>query len=671
MAAPALANVPAGAPGSNLAHAPGSGAVVAAGAPGSNPTNARAGSKIVIMCGAAKSEYNPKWVEGKASHYCGRCGHLYDPATDGAGMNFEDLASTWKCISKAICGAPTTEYDLKTHHDPKTGAEIKYHKCRRCHHVYDREKDGNGKEFEKLGSNWKCMQQPRSLLASLRPPEEKDDQKDDGTKEAVVTEFQRPQWLSTFMALIGLDTLELEIAKEREKRADDFFQHPYPEVHAVVTSTNFEVVMGLGILTNCIFLGLEASDREGTNESFFDAFEHIFVTVFVTEWMMRLLAFGWTWLFEWQNVADTFLVWVPGVAMKWILIPLGTDISFLRIFTVLRALRLVRLARAVRLFPAFKEMWLLVRGLLSSMTTMFWMMIIIVCLIYVFAIIATELIGKGVDFQEDGYAMELFGDLLKSMFTLFQLMTLDTWADLIARPIMKTQPGLGLFFVFFVTVAVFVVMNLVTAVIVENAFAIAKDDQEQAAKMQETQKKRELKSLSELFQEIDLDGSGKLTKKEFMTALSNPRVTHKLLLLEMAQQDLIEAWELLDDGDGELDITEFASGLRRMKGEAKAKDVLDTVRRTQTSFETMTVLQKQIKELENTVNDIHSDTGSVSKDVRLAHGILAEIAARLVAAVADEEPEEEEHQEDADSENMELSVAQHEFQDEAPGYMPK
>merc|ERR1711918_309605 len=103
-----------------------------------------------------------------------------------------------------------------------------------------------------------------------------------------------------------------------------------------------------------------------------------------------------------------------------------------------------------------------------------------------------------------------------------------------------------------------------------------------------------------------------------------------------------------------------------MKGEAKAKDVLDTVRRTQTSFETMTVLQKQIKELENTVNDIHSDTGSVSKDVRLAHGVLAEIAARLVAAVADEEPEE-----DADSENMELSVAQHEFQDEAPGYMPK
>merc|ERR1719335_1520595 len=276
------------------------------------------------------------------------------------------------------------------------------------------------------------------------------------------------------------------------------------------------------------------------------------------------------------------------------------------------------------------------------MTTMFWMMIIIVCLIYVFAIIATELIGKGVDFQEDGYAMELFGDLLKSMFTLFQLMTLDTWADLIARPIMKTQPELGLFFVFFVTVGVFVVMNLITAVIVENAFAIAKDDQEQAAKLNERNKIRELKSLSELFQEIDLDGSGKLTKKEFLTALGNPRVSQKLLLLEMSQQDLIEAWELLDDGDGELDINEFASGLRRMKGEAKAKDVLDTVRRTQNSFETMAVLQKQIKELETTVTDIHTDAGDVAKDVRLAHGIFAEMAARLVSAVQTEEEEEEE-----------------------------
>eukprot|EP00746_Dinoflagellata_sp_MGD_P164523 gnl/MRDRNA2_/MRDRNA2_93190_c0_seq1.p1 gnl/MRDRNA2_/MRDRNA2_93190_c0~~gnl/MRDRNA2_/MRDRNA2_93190_c0_seq1.p1 ORF type:complete len:590 (-),score=132.71 gnl/MRDRNA2_/MRDRNA2_93190_c0_seq1:38-1807(-) len=500
----------------------------------------------------------------------------------------------------------------------------------------------------------------KSVLGALKPPEEKEEQDDQKKSEEVtVTEFQRPQWLSTLMALTGLDTLELQIAKEREKRADDFFQHPYPEVHAVVTSTNFEVVMGLGILTNCIFLGLEASDRDGENAAFFGSFEHIFVLTFTLEWWARLTAFGWTWLFEWPNVVDTFLVWVPGVFMKWVLEPLATegmDISFLRIFTVLRALRLVRLARAVRLFPAFKELWLLVRGLLTSMTTLFWMMIIVLLLIYVFGIIATELIGKHAAFENDAYAHELFGDLLKSMFTLFQLMTLDTWADLIARPMMKTHPGLGLFFVFFVTVAVFVVMNLITAVIVENAFAIAKDDQEQAAKMMERTKVRELKSLSELFQEIDIDGSGKLTKKEFLTALGNPRVTHKLLLLEMAQQDLIEAWELLDDGDGELDISEFAGGLRRMKGEAKAKDVLDTIRRTQNSFETMTLLQKQIKDLETTMADIHSDAADVSRDVRLGYGILAEIAARLVDTIQAEPEEEHEDEEENEEGGVRRSV---------------
>jgi Ca2+-binding EF-hand superfamily protein len=415
--------------------------------------------------------------------------------------------------------------------------------------------------------------------------------------------------------------------------------------------------MGIGILTNTIFLGLEASDRDDSQAAFFGTFEHIFVLTFTTEWYMRLLAFGWTWLFEWPNVVDTFLVWVPGVLMKWVLEPLasgggGMDISFLRIFTVLRSLRLVRLARAVRLFPAFKELWLLVRGLMTSMTTLFWMMIIVMLLIYVFGIIATELIGKHEAFKDDAYAHELFGDLLKSMFTLFQLMTLDTWADLIARPMMATHPELGLFFVFFVTVAVFVVMNLITAVIVENAFAIAKDDQEQAAKMNERNKIRELKSLSELFQEIDIDGSGKLTKKEFMTALGNPRVSHKLLLLEMTQQDLIEAWELLDDGDGELDINEFASGLRRMKGEAKAKDVLDTVRRTQNSFESMAILQKQIKELETTMADIHADAGDVSRDVRMAHGILSEMAARMVNLIQDEPSEEEEGEQEGDGDEQ-------------------
>lgn len=508
---------------------------------------------------------------------------------------------------------------------------------------------------------------PKSVLAALKPKEEEEKKDEDKAAEVTVTEFQRPKWLSIFLSLTGIDSLEMSIAKEREKRADDFFQHPYPEIHAVVTSTSFEIVMGIGILTNCMFLGLEASDRENEQADLFDTFEHFFVLAFVTEWQLRLAAFGWTWLFEWQNVADTFLVWVPGVIMKWVLIPLGTDISFMRIFTVLRSLRLVRLARAVRLFPAFKELWLLVRGLLMSMTTLFWMMIIVVCLIYVFAIIATEVIGKDAAFANDAIAHELFGDLLKSMFTLFQLMTLDTWADLIARPIMKVNPDLGLFFVFFVTVAVFVVMNLITAVIVENAFAIARDDQEQAAKMNERQKIRELKSLSELFQEIDTDGSGKLTKKEFLTALGNPRVSHKLLLLEMTKEDLIEAWDLLDDGDGELDISEFAGGLRRMKGEAKAKDVLDTVRRTQTTFETMATLGKQIKELETTVADIESDGKDVSKDVRLAHGILSEIALRLVHLAQEGEKEEENEEEAAEKEDEELSHGDNEFQDEAPG----
>ena len=153
----------------------------------------------------------------------------------------------------------------------------------------------------------------------------------------------------------------------------------------------------------------------------------------------------------------------------------------MRFFQMLRILRMVRIARTLRFIPAFKEMWFLIRGMIESWKTLVWTMLIVFSMLYIFGTVAVVLIGRRPEFIHDDTVQDLFGDVHSSIFTLFQIMTFDSWTR-IARPIMRKEPWTLVFFLIFVAIGVFVLMNLITAVIVENAFSIAKEDEEEMAK---------------------------------------------------------------------------------------------------------------------------------------------------------------------------------------------
>jgi len=190
---------------------------------------------------------------------------------------------------------------------------------------------------------------------------------------------------------------------------------------------------------------------------------------------------------------------------------------------------------------------------------------------------------------------EYFGDVGKSMFTLSQLMTLDSWTGF-ARPMMKKQMWTVIFFIIFIFVAVFVMLNLVTAVIVNNAFSDSKTQEKELALRLAREKEEELEDLKQFFLQIDLDGSGSLTKTELFTATRNKKVRNKLRALDVMPKDLNELWETLDDGNGELDAEEFVHGIRRLRGEAKAKDILR--------------LYKELRRFESSVDDVEGNIKS-------------------------------------------------------------
>ncbi|EER12231.1 conserved hypothetical protein [Perkinsus marinus ATCC 50983] len=347
--------------------------------------------------------------------------------------------------------------------------------------------------------------------------------------------------------------------------------------------------------------------------------EHVFTAVFFIEWILRVTSGGWVWMFDMYNFLDFLLVFITGVMANWFLDPLGVDVSLLRKLTVLRALRLVRLARAVRLIPMFKEMWLLLGGFLDSALLILWTLIIITVLLFMFSVWGVEIIGHNAGVAADPVTAPLFPTLHQGMFTLLQLplevLTLDTWSDSVARPLMIHLPRVGLYFA--------VLMNLVTAVVVENAFALARKDEEQQARVKQAQKRRDILDLKDLFMELDADGSGELDRKEFDQALGDSKIVDKMSSLGIEREDMLNIWDLLDDGDGVLTIEEFTGGLRMLKGGARAKEVLVLLKQLRRAIVDSCILlanelSDQVWELCESVEGTVKDLSDVRLDLGMA-----------------------------------------------------
>mmetsp|Transcript_66845 Transcript_66845/g.156659 ORF Transcript_66845/g.156659 Transcript_66845/m.156659 type:complete len:524 (-) Transcript_66845:51-1622(-) len=387
--------------------------------------------------------------------------------------------------------------------------------------------------------------------------------------------------------------------KEHEQRGmDHSLPHPYPRIRKFVGTQYFEMFGNFIIFCNTFVVGWQAGLTDDiitqNDKDISAALEHVFTFAFVCELTLSTMCWGWTYLVRKENSLDVFLVFIA-VLTTWIFGPLQIEVDLLRKFTALRTVRLVRLARSVRLRPEFKEMWMLIKGLTESGETLVWTYVMMGCVLYFFAIIATALIGKRQPFMEHIYepgqltAEELFGDVVKSMFTLFQLMTLDSWTGF-ARPLIAIESWTAFFFIFFISVAVFVMMNLVTAVIVENAFAENKSEEKELAVRLEREKEEELEDLKNFFLQVDIDGSGSLTKQEFFKATKQRKVRQKLRALDIMPKDIDELWDILDSGMGELKAEEFVHGIRRLRGEARAKDILR--------------LYKEVRQFENAVEQV-------------------------------------------------------------------
>ena len=204
------------------------------------------------------------------------------------------------------------------------------------------------------------------------------------------------------------------------------------------------IVMGL-IVLNAVTLGLETStsvvDAIGP---ILRALDSAILAVFVGELAIRILAHGGRFFRGGWNWFDLIVV---GIALA----PASGPLSVLRALRVLRVLRLVSIVPSMRV---------VVEALLRSLPGMSAIVALLSLVFYVFAVMGTKLFGQT--------HPEQFGDLGATFMTLFQLMTLDGWSGEIVKPILAEHSAAMLYFLPFILISTFVVLNLFIALIVDS-----------------------------------------------------------------------------------------------------------------------------------------------------------------------------------------------------------
>ena len=209
------------------------------------------------------------------------------------------------------------------------------------------------------------------------------------------------------------------------------------------------------ILFNAVLMGLETSPSVMAQAGGLIALlDHACLAVFIVELLAKLVAYGRRFFASGWNVFDLAVV---GIALA----PVTPGLSVLRALRVMRVLRVISISSSLRR---------VVEGFVRALPGMASVFLLMGIIFYIASVMATHLYGATVP--------DRFGTLAGSALTLFQVMTLEGWADAVLRPVMELHPMAWLFFIPFILVTTFAIVNLLVGLVVNSMQEAAEADQE-------------------------------------------------------------------------------------------------------------------------------------------------------------------------------------------------
>ncbi|MTI18781.1 ion transporter [Rhodobacteraceae bacterium RKSG542] len=215
------------------------------------------------------------------------------------------------------------------------------------------------------------------------------------------------------------------------------------QLRTLIESREWEYTIVAIIILNAVTLGLETSNSMmAAYGGLLTTIDRVILAIFVVELTVRIYAFGPSFFKGPWNIFDSVII---GIA----LVPAAGPAA------VLRSLRILRVLRLISVVPSLRRV---IGGLIAALPGMGSIVLLMTLVFYIFSVMATKLYGEAFP--------EWFGNIFSSAYTLFQVMTLESWSMGIVRPVMDVYPLAWMFFLPFILCTAFTVLNLFIGIIV-------------------------------------------------------------------------------------------------------------------------------------------------------------------------------------------------------------
>jgi hypothetical protein len=357
-------------------------------------------------------------------------------------------------------------------------------------------------------------------------------------------------------------------------------------VRELVEHSRFDLFCGTVILANAVLIGWETdyiANHDGATRVHFQTVGFAMNLWYVLEILLRLLTYGKDFFlgpdYRW-NVFDTVLISTSLLDLAFEAISFGKQtLVAARIARITRLFRVMRLLRVMRMLRYVREFRKLVFSLASSLQTLFWSLLLLFFVMFCFGVFFTQSVSdynRTAEESETSIMKVHFGSLPRSMYSLYLAVTNGkAWGDLLGS-MMKINWFVTVVFIIYMSMTLFGLLNVITAVFVESAMQSSQYYKDLMVEDKLVTEQVCSRHMKQIFKDIDKDDSGTISLEEMNGFLEDEALDLATYFeaLGITPTEAKMLFVLLDrDRSGLVDVDEFCDGCMRLRGTAKSFDL--------------------------------------------------------------------------------------------------
>lgn len=262
----------------------------------------------------------------------------------------------------------------------------------------------------------------------------------------------------------------------------------------------------------------------------------------------------------------------------------------------------------------FSALRVLVKTCISSIYALFWSMVLLFLIIIVSGLFLCALLKTVVQNTDEDYNLRVwiyrhYGSIVRASYTLFEVTLAGCWPQYFRPLIEHVSVFYGVFAVAYITIVVFAVIRIITAIFLKETLQVASTDSEMMVNEMRERTQKNAEKLEIVFTALDIEGRGVLNFDQFARIATHKDVKTWLASFELAVHDVEGLFHLLDDGDGEITYDEFIEGILRLKGQARSLDVV--------------AISRACDKIDEKVNEINSKLNLMTPSTKAAVNVPA------------------------------------------------